>query len=150
MTTKAPNPLSVTRGERQPALEDACLYHGRSLYLLDRFPAALDALRRALALRETGEAHRLLALSLEAVGHPGSRTRIPGRHPCGGQTSPEEDPGIDYGVFLYRQARPERRWKRCERPSNATRIPPEPTWNSAASCSRSTNWTTPRPTSNAP
>jgi len=94
--------------ERQPALEDACLYHGRSLYLLDRFPAALDALHRALALRETGEARRLLALSLEALGRPQeAEPEFRAAIRATGKTSPEEDPGIDYGVFLYRQARPE-------------------------------------------
>src|SRR5205823_382553 len=53
--------------ERQ-ALEDACLYYGRALYLLDRFPSAIDVLRREISLRDNAEAHRLLALSLEALG----------------------------------------------------------------------------------
>jgi Tfp pilus assembly protein PilF len=93
--------------ERGPTLPDACLYHGRALYLLDRFPAAIEALHRALAAREAGEAHRLLALSLEALARPSEaepefRAAIRLARP----TAPDEDPGIDYGVFLYRQARP--------------------------------------------
>jgi len=92
--------------ERQPSLEDACLYYGRSLYLLDRFTPALNALRRAIQTREGAEEHRLLALSLEALGRPSEaepefRTAIR----LVRNSSPDEDPGIDYGVFLYRQAR---------------------------------------------
>jgi tetratricopeptide (TPR) repeat protein len=94
--------------ERQPSLEDACLYHGRALYLLDRFPAAIETLRGALSVRESAEAHRLLALSLEALARaaeaePEFRAAIKLVHP----TAPDEDPGIDYGVFLYRQAKAE-------------------------------------------
>jgi len=92
--------------ERLPSLEDACLYHGRSLYLLDRFPAAIETLRRALTVRESAEAHRLLALSLEALARPAEaepefRAAIKLVRPA----APDEDPGIDYGIFLYRQAR---------------------------------------------
>jgi Tfp pilus assembly protein PilF len=92
--------------ERRPSLEDACLYQGRALYLLDRFPDAIQTLRRALSSGETGEAHRLLALSLEALAHPSEaepefRAAIRLVRPG----PPDEDPGIDYGVFLYRQAR---------------------------------------------
>lgn len=95
--------------ERQPSLEDACLYHGRSLYLLDRFPAAIETLRRALGVRQTADGHRLLALSLEALSRPTEaepefRAAIKLAHPA----APDEDPGIDYGVFLYRQARAEK------------------------------------------
>src|SRR5258708_37418685 len=54
--------------ERQPGLADACLYYGRSLYLLDRFAPAIDSLLGALKGRDTVEGHRLLALSLEALG----------------------------------------------------------------------------------
>src|SRR5262249_55988617 len=53
---------------RQPSLEDACLYYGRTLYLLNRFQSAVDVLKRAIASdRDTAEAHRLLGLSLEAI-----------------------------------------------------------------------------------
>src|SRR5215471_3480843 len=34
--------------ERQPTLPEACLYYGRTLYLLNRFQPAIDVLRRAL------------------------------------------------------------------------------------------------------
>ena len=94
--------------DRQPSLEDACLYFGRALYLLDRFPPAIGALHRALKTRDGAEAHRLLALSLEALDRPSEaepefKTAIR----LARNTPPDEDPGIDYGVFLYRQARTE-------------------------------------------
>ncbi|MBS1859925.1 MAG: tetratricopeptide repeat protein [Acidobacteria bacterium] len=94
--------------ERQRSLPDACLYHGRTLYLLDRFPAAIEALHRALAVRDAAEAHRLLALSLEALGRaPEAESEFRAAVKTARDTAPDEDPGIDYGVFLYRQARPE-------------------------------------------
>jgi tetratricopeptide (TPR) repeat protein len=89
--------------ERQPALEDACLYYGRALYLLDRFLPAVDVLRRAISLRDNAEAHRLLALSLEALGQgveAGDEFRAAIR--LSRDTRPDEDPGIDYGVYLFR------------------------------------------------
>jgi tetratricopeptide (TPR) repeat protein len=92
--------------ERQPTLADACLYHGRSLYLLDRFTPAIDILRRALKGSDTVEGHRLLALSLEAAGRTAeAEAGFVAALRLGGKTPPDEDPGIDYGVFLYRQGR---------------------------------------------
>jgi tetratricopeptide (TPR) repeat protein len=92
--------------ERQPSLADACLYYGRSLYLLDRFVTAIDTLRRALKSSETVEGHRLLALSLEAAGRTAeAEPEFAAALRLGGKTPPDEDPGIDYGVFLYRQGR---------------------------------------------
>jgi len=92
--------------ERDPSLEDACLYYGRVLYLLDRLEPALEALRQAVKIRDTGEARRLQALSLEALGRGAeAETEFRTAIRLGGSGSPDEDPGIDYGVFLYRQGR---------------------------------------------
>jgi protein O-GlcNAc transferase len=100
--------------ERQPSLPDACLYYGRTLYLLNRFQPAIDVLRRTLQRRtlekdrESGEAYRLLALSHEALGQTaeaGDAFRQAVRLNRG--SAPEEDPGIDYAVFLFRQGRAE-------------------------------------------
>jgi tetratricopeptide (TPR) repeat protein len=95
--------------ERQPSLPDACLYYGRTLYLLNRFQPAIDTLRRTIRKNgETGEAYRLLALSLEALGQAaeaGDAFRQAVRLNRG--SAPEEDPGIDYAVFLFRQGRAE-------------------------------------------
>lgn len=94
--------------ERQPKLEEACLYHGRSLYLLDRFAEAIQVLRRANALHEGAEAHRLLALSLEATGRfAEAEPEFVQALRLAKGTAADEDPGIDYGVFLYRQGRAE-------------------------------------------
>jgi Tfp pilus assembly protein PilF len=95
--------------ERQPALADACLYHGRSLYLLNRFQPAVNTLRTVLQReKENSEAWRLLALSLEGLGDippAGDAFRQAVRFNRG--ASPNEDPGIDYGVYLFRQGRAE-------------------------------------------
>ena len=67
--------------ERQPSLPDACLYYGRTLYLLNRFQPAIDVLRPIIQKeRENAEAYRLLALSLEALGQArrGRRCLPPG------------------------------------------------------------------------
>jgi Flp pilus assembly protein TadD len=99
----AENPLR-TACELNPALPDACLYYGRTLYLLNRFQPAIDVLRRALANdRENAEIHRLLGLSLEGLGateEAGVAFRNAVRLLRG--SPPNEDPGIDYGVYLFR------------------------------------------------
>jgi tetratricopeptide (TPR) repeat protein len=95
--------------ERQPALPDACLYYGRILYLLNRFQQAIDVLRPVLKREAAnGEAYRLLALSLEALGESaeaGDAFRHAVRFQQGAAAN--EDPGIDYGVFLFRQGEAE-------------------------------------------
>jgi superkiller protein 3 len=91
--------------ERQPALTDACLYYGRTLYLLDRFASAIQVLRQTVRNEpNNAEAYRLLGLSLEGSGQRAEADsafqqamRLPFRGPA------DEDPGIDYGVFLFRQ-----------------------------------------------
>jgi len=95
--------------EFQPALTDACLYYGRTLYLLNRFSQAIDVLRSVVRREQrNGEAHRLLALSLEGMGESaaaGEAFRQALRLVPSGVAN--EDPGIDYGVFLFRQGRAE-------------------------------------------
>jgi Flp pilus assembly protein TadD len=93
---------------RAPSVEDACLYYGRALYLLDRFEPAIGVLRRAIALRDQAEGHRLVALSLEGLGRTeeaGEEFRAAVR--MAGRGAADEDPGIDYGVFLFRQGQSE-------------------------------------------
>lgn len=94
--------------ERQASLPDACLYYGRTLYLLDRFEPAIEALRSSQKIVDGAEGHRLLALSFEALGRtneaePEFRAAIR----LAARSSADEDPGIDYGVFLFRQGRSE-------------------------------------------
>jgi Flp pilus assembly protein TadD len=95
--------------EFQPALPDACLYFGRTLYLLDRFPAAIAVLQ-PVTRREpkNAEAYRLLALSLQGAGETAQSAAAfqqAMRVYRGGAA--DEDPGIDYAVFLFRQGKAE-------------------------------------------
>ena len=95
--------------EQQPGLADACLYYGRTLYLLNQFDPALRVLRAALRTdKSNSQIYRLLALSEEALGQVSDaaaafQTAI--RLHRGGV--PDEDPRIDYGVFLFRLGRAE-------------------------------------------
>lgn len=90
-------------------LPDACLYFGRTLYLLDRFDDAVNVLRTALENDpQNPQIYRVEALALEASGKTGEAgaafreaIRLEKHSP------PNEDPSIDYGVFLYRQGRAE-------------------------------------------
>jgi Flp pilus assembly protein TadD len=85
-----------------PRLPDACLYLGRTLYLQDRFGPALEILRQG---SPSAQSRRIEAMSLEALGRADDARaafeqamRLPDHSP------PNEDPGIDFGVFLFRQA----------------------------------------------
>lgn len=95
--------------EREPTLRDACLYYGRALYLQNHFEPAIDVLHHTVRREpENGEAYRLLALSAEALGRAVEARdafREALRH--NGGAAPEEDAGIDYAVFLFRQGRAE-------------------------------------------
>src|SRR6184192_1795424 len=52
-----------------PAPPDACLYYGRTLYLLDRFQSAIQVLQRSLKMAtENAETWRLIGLSQEGLG----------------------------------------------------------------------------------
>ena len=98
----------------QPDLPDACLYYGRALYLLNRFSPALEVLRPALQNHpDNAQIYRLIALSSEALGETSEagaafqKAVLLNRGSPPNQGPPNEDPGIDYGVFLYRQGRAE-------------------------------------------
>lgn len=105
--------------ELDPKEEDACYYLGRNLYALNRFEPALAALNQALAVE--GEAkqwrvYRAKAQAHEALGQAAAaeadfREAIRRER---GQARAEEDPRIDYGVFLYRQGRTEEALKPLE------------------------------------
>ena len=92
-----------------PLLPDACLYFGRTLYLLDRFEPALDVLRRALEKDpQNGQIYRIEALCLAALGRAGEAEAAFRRAvSLADHAAPDDDPAIDYGVFLFRQGRAE-------------------------------------------
>jgi tetratricopeptide (TPR) repeat protein len=90
-------------------LPDACLYFGRALYLTDRFAQAVHVLRAAAAgdARDP-QVRRVLGLALEASGDAaGAETAFREAIRLGGTSAPNEDPAIDYGVFLYRGGKAE-------------------------------------------
>jgi tetratricopeptide (TPR) repeat protein len=100
--------------QRQPALADACLYYGRTLYLLNRFRPAVEVLRRALENdKSNAQIYRLMALSWEGLGEATqagaafqAAVRLTERQ-AGKPVPLNEDPGIDYGVYLFRQGQAE-------------------------------------------
>jgi tetratricopeptide (TPR) repeat protein len=54
--------------ELDPHLKDACYYHARSLYALDRFGPSLEVLQRAVAIDPTScNIHLAIAQTLEAL-----------------------------------------------------------------------------------
>jgi Tfp pilus assembly protein PilF len=91
----------------KPDLPDACLFYGRVLYLQDRFDAALPVLRKAIGREpRSAQLHRIEALCLEALGRAAeAETAFRDAVRLERGSHPDEDPAIDYGVFLYRQGR---------------------------------------------
>ncbi len=98
-----------TACELQPAFADACLYYGRTLYLLNRFQPALEVLRRTLRDdQRNSQIYRLMALSLEALGETAeAASAFQNAVRLDRASPPNDDPGIDYGVYLFRQGRAE-------------------------------------------
>ena len=92
-----------------PSLSDACLYYGRALYLLNRFQSALAVLRGALE-KDPGNAqvHRLMALSYQGLGATNEAGQAFQQAIRLERGSPaDEDPRLDYGVYLFRLGRAE-------------------------------------------
>jgi Flp pilus assembly protein TadD len=92
-----------------PKLPDACLYFGRALYLLDRFEPAVNVLRTALENDpQNPQIYRIEAMALEALGKAAdAETAFQQAIKLDRNSPPNEDPAIDYGVFLYRAGRSE-------------------------------------------
>lgn len=92
----------------QPDLPDACYYHGRNLYELNRYQDSLAALERALktdrfpARIQVARARALEALGRRAAAEAAFQSAI--ALPRAG-ASADDDPRIGYGVFLMRDGR---------------------------------------------
>ncbi|MGH9675090.1 MAG: tetratricopeptide repeat protein [Bryobacteraceae bacterium] len=93
-----------------PADSDACYFHGRNLYLLNRFEPALAVLEKRLPDDPQPWRIRLaMAQSLEALGR-GAESEKQFRASIAAEPKPgrpEDDPRLHYGVFLLRQGRTE-------------------------------------------
>jgi tetratricopeptide (TPR) repeat protein len=96
-----------------PRLEDACYFHGRNLYALNRFVPALEALEKALARdRNAPKIHLGVAQTHEALGNAEQaerafRTAIreSEKLPANARGNPEFDPRVHYALFLFRQGK---------------------------------------------
>jgi len=110
--------------ELDPAEEGACYYWGRNLYALNRFEPALVALAKALeaeAEPRRWRVYRAMAQAQEALGkaQEAERNFREAIRREGGQARADEDPRIDYGIFLYRQGRTEEAAKPLEEAARA-------------------------------
>ena len=86
---------------------DACYFHGRNLYALNRFGSALKVLEEQLRRRSDGRVLLAAAQALEALGRA---SESEGRFEDAIRSTlkplrPEDDPRLHYGVFLIRQGR---------------------------------------------
>jgi Flp pilus assembly protein TadD len=88
--------------ELDPKLEDACYFHARALYALDRFDASLHALEHADAAK--WKVRLAMAQALEAMGNP-DRAGKEFREAVTLCHGADPGPGVAYGLFLVRQGR---------------------------------------------
>jgi Flp pilus assembly protein TadD len=87
--------------ELNPKLEDACYYHARSLYALDRFDESLKVLEPA---PKTWKVRLAAAQALEALGRAGEAENE-FRASLSLVQNNDARPGIALGLFLLRQGR---------------------------------------------
>jgi len=87
--------------ELNPKLEDACYFHARALYALDRFDGSLAVLARIAP--KSWKVRLGMAQALEALGRAADAERefrqvltMPG---------PDAQTGVAFGLFLVRQGR---------------------------------------------
>lgn len=85
-----------------PKLDDACYFHGRALYALDRYEASLEALQRADA--RAWKVRLAKGQAFEALGMP-DRAEQEFRGSVALCRAADPAPGVAYGLFLVRQGR---------------------------------------------
>ncbi|MDZ4801985.1 MAG: tetratricopeptide repeat protein [Bryobacteraceae bacterium] len=91
-----------------PALPDACYFHARNLYALDRYEPSLEILRKILATDPRPWRVWLgIAQAEQALGHPqiAEKSFLQAIKLHKGQSPPSDDPRVHYGSFLFREAR---------------------------------------------
>jgi protein O-GlcNAc transferase len=88
----------------QPNLEDACYYHARALYTLNRFEAAIAALRHVLTLDpRQGRAFVAIGQAYEALGRESDAEKA--FHEALQRDDAADEARLRYGKFLYRSGR---------------------------------------------
>jgi tetratricopeptide (TPR) repeat protein len=93
-----------------PNEEDACYYHGRSLYALDRYEASLVSLGKAKAGgSRPWRVSLAIGQALEALGRAAEAEAEYRKSILEAPSKPAnadmDNPRADYGLFLYRQGR---------------------------------------------
>jgi Flp pilus assembly protein TadD len=95
-----------------PRDPDACYYFGRALQALDRFEEARQPLEQALANSrgvgpDQARIHRVIALNFVGLVQPDKAEThfLEAIRFHSGDAGVSEDPRVDYGAFLVRQAR---------------------------------------------
>jgi tetratricopeptide (TPR) repeat protein len=89
-----------------PKLVDACYYHARNLYALNRFEPSLEALRKALPDdRAPWRIHLAIGQALEALGRAEAEREFHVAIEKRESPHPDFDPRLHYAVFLFRQGR---------------------------------------------
>ncbi len=83
-------------------LEDACYFHARVLYALDRYEESLKALEQAS--RGEWKVRLAMAQALEALGNA-DRAAVEFRESVTMCRGSDAGPGVAYGLFLLRQGR---------------------------------------------
>ena len=83
-------------------LEDACYYHARALYALDRFE---DSLRALEAAPRTWKVRLAAGQAMEALSRPEAESEIRAALSLAKNTDPR--PGVALGLFLLRHGRVE-------------------------------------------
>jgi tetratricopeptide (TPR) repeat protein len=88
--------------------QDACYFHARALYALDRYEPSVEALKRASpAERDPARIELGMAQAIEALGRApeAERRYLQAIKLYKSTLSPDFDPRLHYGIFLFRQAR---------------------------------------------
>ena len=101
--------------ELAPSLDDACYFHARALYALNRFEASLERLSKAARIdRRPARIHQGRAQALDGLGRAAEAEaefrraiRLNGAAAPPDRIAPPLDPRLSFAAFLQRQGRAE-------------------------------------------